>query len=1392
MKLTHHTGMALKDFEPQTKGDRLRVQWDKSQSGFRFKMIDWNVTGNTVQDQAQDLLYFGGHLYYFLLGRHLRFEEEKSEPLPLPPVKIDLGVSGWEEITVGSRQILQKLLHRDPQRRYQSAEALSQEMTWWINTLEQIGASDALGRLDRRLWEARPAGQYDRVLAIADLGLRLNPSTDARESFRESYQKANEELKKANWEPIARARVTLGTGAYEGAAQEFAQQVRILDPESKTARIARIYLQLSRAGALLKEELGKYDIRSTPEWDLMSRMARALVDEAWQDAQEAASDLMRKLPNASSWAPFEALRDLAQAGVLAEEAMRLAQDARPRRADADRTDWLQIEQEQIQKQRQAVEKLKKARDLASDEPAIKNSLTSETRLLEQRRQFLQRYKDADTFIAKAEKTQAQAERAYSSEDYAEAAAGFDQARRAYQSALQEFREILSQDSTQPRANIYRDRIQQRVYNTEQRWREASERAEAQKQFEEALAASRNALRLGKYDKALHNAQIALEIEPDRRDVQAMVSESQVGERVLSQVQSDVGYARDFAQMGNFEQAYELAQSVLSKQGQPLAELSDENSSGRSSGRAPFRLAESVATQANELLKWTKAAEKVEQKVDDVWEREDYKSVIAIYQRYEHELVPPQKDRLSQAQERIGKWEKAEPLVDEPKGFADLKQVKDILDGDQSQKAMSILRQVADHWLRLVENLDNWKQAADRLNEGLEGYEDPSIVEEFEKMLDLVGIAQDLEECLDPDEGARWPAWLSETGWQDELLRVVDRLSQLERPESWRALRDQANIWRSDLIEKDQSYLAVYLRDEYHLICEKSRAGKFSDASKDIEAHWSQLSPEVRNGLPADVQNAYSKLHRALIDRLNAEISLKQILQQVAEREISFEEARQKAKTIALPSTENVSSGDLRAIVRDLQKIAEMERLQSRTPEDATYSQLIYGCRRLENTDLGSIARENAIVNRVQELREAVANRSAELSKALLQELQDEIESQKARLDREPERLLTLYRQARWREAITLHELDEVTAVRTATKDILTSITDDLQDVETATAFGNIVGRLEQLMRLNNGVTETDESPPLPENVTYRSVQRPLGNELKTLRDEVRELHELAKRAAKLKPSRLEVETISSDKAVSPPKAAGELSTEETTAAQSESQTTVSYDAEAVSKIRDLSQAVKITLRQMKNTWGNFDELADWKPGNSLSQLNAHADVLLNIAKTLAEAQQRIAQNAAMQGLDLLYRRLEKDNHLSALEEAHDAFWEMPRQALQTSYRAMREALITALGQQVSDILDSPEAVETLQQRILYVPRQKSVALAAREAIREGVTQQAATVEADLQKREARRLWGIVMEATSFWSGGKVKGKKDSSQSKPTGRERSAKGEEKPQKRRTPQSWEEGR
>ena len=97
-----------------------------------------------------------------------------------------------DNLSVGSRQILQKLLHRDPALRFSSAAELVAELAWWLDALRESAMPDAVLRLQDRVWDASSAQDYARTMAAAHLGLRCSPSDDARRDLEYRIEQAQQ------------------------------------------------------------------------------------------------------------------------------------------------------------------------------------------------------------------------------------------------------------------------------------------------------------------------------------------------------------------------------------------------------------------------------------------------------------------------------------------------------------------------------------------------------------------------------------------------------------------------------------------------------------------------------------------------------------------------------------------------------------------------------------------------------------------------------------------------------------------------------------------------------------------------------------------------------------------------------------------------------------------------------------------------------------------------------------------------------------------------------------------------------------------------------------------------------------------------------------------------
>jgi len=104
------------------------------------------------------------------------------------------GSAGWKEIKEGSRQILSRLLHRTPERRYLQASQLEADLAWLLQMIDLAGEPNAAKRLSDQAWRALSQERYEHVLAAADLAFQQNPDDATRQMLETWHEQA-----KANW-----------------------------------------------------------------------------------------------------------------------------------------------------------------------------------------------------------------------------------------------------------------------------------------------------------------------------------------------------------------------------------------------------------------------------------------------------------------------------------------------------------------------------------------------------------------------------------------------------------------------------------------------------------------------------------------------------------------------------------------------------------------------------------------------------------------------------------------------------------------------------------------------------------------------------------------------------------------------------------------------------------------------------------------------------------------------------------------------------------------------------------------------------------------------------------------------------------------------------------------
>lgn len=352
MALAHKHDFALRDFEPHTKGDRIRVRWHDGLDEPEVKVIDWNVTGG-LELFAQDIFFFGLHLYRFLLGEHLQLDGDKK-----PPHTLGLGVQGWKLVSEGARLILGKLLHRDPEQLYRSAQQLEEDLAWHIRSVEIALQPSQIDKLKERATLALTQGRYDRLLAVTALGLGPGAPPELRQALEPLNETARSELEKKLRVALAMIQVSMNARQYRQAIDEARQQFEILEAHSEAARRVR-YLELQARVGLAFRTTGLSDVNETSAWGAIERGMKHL-GRSWEEASREFQQAEALAPRLQGLKDFVALRDLPEAWLSFERAAALHARAQPRPGAERAEDWGAREGERLDWLAQAVAALEKA------------------------------------------------------------------------------------------------------------------------------------------------------------------------------------------------------------------------------------------------------------------------------------------------------------------------------------------------------------------------------------------------------------------------------------------------------------------------------------------------------------------------------------------------------------------------------------------------------------------------------------------------------------------------------------------------------------------------------------------------------------------------------------------------------------------------------------------------------------------------------------------------------------------------------------------------------------------------------------------------------------------------------------------------------------------------
>ena len=330
MGIAHSQGMALKDFKPPFKGDRIRCD----PKGL-VKIIDWNITGDNT-DIPRDLIYMGGYLHSFLLG-------VQADVNDLPThYEIGKGIPNWDVISQAAKNILQRTLSRDPSYRYSSTKQLIDDLAFSIALIDKGHAAQkdnekgSAGNINGLINDASYSsvqGEYNRVLAIVDIfeKCQIELNEGQKGLLGNLKDVATKELKKKDLTLIAYAKATIFTGNFEKAKSEFLKIVSIIgDPEIKAQAQLLIFLcdySIALAQAKGCDQYSIPQVRNTTEWQTAQEASDALLSGDLKKAKKLVDNLDHALSADPSLLGvtknFEVIQDCVKSLSLQTEAKQM-------------------------------------------------------------------------------------------------------------------------------------------------------------------------------------------------------------------------------------------------------------------------------------------------------------------------------------------------------------------------------------------------------------------------------------------------------------------------------------------------------------------------------------------------------------------------------------------------------------------------------------------------------------------------------------------------------------------------------------------------------------------------------------------------------------------------------------------------------------------------------------------------------------------------------------------------------------------------------------------------------------------------------------------------------------------------------------------------------------
>ena len=862
MALAHQHQLAFDDFEPNTKRDRIFLQWlSEGHDAFKMRIIDWNITGGP-EDIAQDLIYLGGYLYYLFTGEHLVLVDNK------PNLDVLQWRDAWQRLTLGTRQVIQRLLNLDSTGTYEQAGAAYDDLTWWHGVMMSAETAAPALALQEAITKARTLGRNERVVAVADLVTRLDVSPDERAMFEKWAEGARQKLDQSAMASLSKAEVLVSLGSYDQAIRMFDETLGKFTRDDARARSGRISRLWAQAGYDIKTTLGR-DPRPEKGWSSIESAVKALEYRRWAVARD---DLAKAAESWPKVEPLKALQDWARAGLKVDEALRQIEGAGSSATDSV-TRWMQEEEAHLETLGSAVKLLEQAVKSAPGEPEFRQHHEAQQGVFEKRKNIMSRYKTAEMQAGVAEQLVKEGMESEAEEKWSAAAEHYCDAITAWEKAFGALDQIRDAN---PDAAL-----------TDWRSRWPSEKSEAKRHLDlaETFVKVNQLLAQGDYEEALNHLHAAeQQYGQNNAKIMAFTRQAEDGVAHIEMTQTRLNTVQDLLRSRDLERL---------KQARPLvAELYKENAN-------PYRYPKTLVDALSKTSQLIRELENTLPLLEDARRTHNAEKVKEHLEKLQGIGVALTEEELAELREvsqQAADQNTLKQLMDRrPETLLALQElINKLSELEKDPAARREKTRVLHDWherLRGRKLAPDWPADIDKLIDDIEGSTGlgivlpPALDTQLRDDLALARKAKRIIDLLYGQDGAP-TTWLEDPSpptddMRDKLTELTASLDELGRVSDWPAMAELVKSGRQTL----QKQIKVYHDGQIDSLCRRAKVvAPFSTAAlKAVRLDVASCLEFIRQARDIPVTRLQNLLV-ALDGRIDAEEILSGLVSQLSAEE----------------------------------------------------------------------------------------------------------------------------------------------------------------------------------------------------------------------------------------------------------------------------------------------------------------------------------------------------------------------------------------------------------------------------------------------------------------------------------------------------------------------------